>query len=100
MRLSLTSYSAFLDTSEGKRSQSDSRIVRRFTTEEGRDYVSTHGFSEIMCLHLRGRAHRWRRNAGRRHAACTSAKGEPRQEKAQGAQNRQARARAQDQART
>ena len=38
----------------------------------GCSYVREDGFSEIMCLHLRGRSHRWRRNACGGQPAATA----------------------------
>lgn len=36
-----------------------------FETEEGLDYVSTDGFSETLCMHLRRCFDWWGRDAGR-----------------------------------
>jgi len=43
--------------------------------EKGRDYVSTHGFSEIMCLHLWRCADWWRRSAHCRYDSGAGAEG-------------------------
>jgi hypothetical protein len=54
--------------------------------EEGRDYVSTHGFSKIMRLHLRWCFDWRRRDAGGRHAPSAGPQGR-KKEASQGAQN-------------
>lgn len=57
----------------------------RPNAEEGREYVSTHGFSETLCLHLWRRVDRWRRNAGGGYPASPCL--QDGEEKAQGAEN-------------
>jgi hypothetical protein len=96
MCLSLTFTSAFLDASGGRRSQFILKLALCPKAEEGREYVSTHGFSETLCLHLWRRAYRWRRHAGCGYAACTGLQGS--EEKGEGAQDRAPDTRSQGQA--
>jgi hypothetical protein len=81
--LSLRLRSAFRDESHGK----DDCRNRQPAAQDGKgqDYVRTHGFSEIMCLHLWGRIDWQRCDAGCRCTASACLQGC--QEKAEGAQN-------------
>jgi hypothetical protein len=80
MQLSLTNSSAFLAKSRDVKWGPSLRLKFCPNAEEGRNYVSTHGFSEIMCLHLWRRIDRWRRDEGGRYAPRASS--ESGQEKA------------------
>ncbi len=94
MQLWLVTSSVFLRASESRWVVCNYEPPRLSKLKKVLDYVSTHGFSKIMCLHLWGSNHWWWCRSGNRW--CTGAGIFPGQESAlcqetgQGPQNHQA----------